>query len=453
MIKKNNKMEKTLFVCKACGYQSPKWFGKCPHCGQWNSFSEQKIVEKKSGIWAESFPSAKPVVLNEIKIEKEKRVLTGIDEFDSLLSGGIVEGTLILIGGSPGIGKSTLLLQVANNLSKERKIMYISGEESQLQVKIRAERLHLKSERLYIFTETNMEHIFKEIEKLSPEFVIIDSIQTLYLPDVLGMPGSISQVRECAGKLLYLAKTKNITIFITSHITKGGDIAGPKVLEHIVDTVLYFEESKQTSYRILRAEKNRFGRTNEIGVFEMKSEGLFPVEEPSKLFLLEDPKENIGTTIVSIMEGSRPMLLEFQILVNKTSFSLPRRQVSGFDYNRFLLLIGVLEKQFGIELAKYDLFFNIVSGIKVKEPASDLGVVVALYSALKSKPIRDKVVFIGEVGLNGEVRHVSFIDKRVREAKKLGFNEVVVPFKNMKDLKDRDIYGISNIREIVNFLK
>jgi len=446
---------KTTFTCQECGYQTAGWLGKCPSCGKWNSLIEERLDIETGFREERRISTAKPSPLSSIKPQPEERFPIGISEFDHLLGGGVVPGSLVLLAGSPGIGKSTILLQVAGSVAATgRKCLYISGEESLEQVKLRAERLHIDSEELIIFSETNLREIIGEIKKIEPKFVIIDSIQTVYQEDFSGSPGSVGQVKECTEELLYLAKSRRIPVFISGQITKEGAIAGPKVLEHIVDTVLYFEGSRDHLYRILRVEKNRFGATSEIGIFEMKGDGLEQVLNPSKIFL-EGRIPTPGTVVVAPLEGTRPLLVELQALVTRANFNLPRRQVSGLDYNRILLLVAVVEKNFNLHLENSDIFLNIAGGVKIYEPACDLGVVAAICSGVKNRPIGEKVVVIGEVGLAGEVRGVTFIEKRVGEAEKLGFETCVLPAQNLKELYKKrkiDLIGVSTVNEAIERL-
>ena len=446
---------KTAFICQECGYQSARWLGKCPTCGKWNSLIEERLDTDISPREERRLSTAKPSPIGSIKSQPEGRFLTGISEFDHVLGGGVVAGSLVLLAGSPGIGKSTLLLQVAGSLAVSgKKCLYISGEESLEQVKLRAERLRIDSPELIIFSETSIREIINQIKEIEPKFVIIDSIQTVYSDDFSGSPGSVGQVKQCAEELLYLAKSKRIPVFISGQITKEGAIAGPKVLEHIVDTVLYFEGSSDHSYRILRVEKNRYGTTSEISIFEMKSEGLQQVLNPSQIFL-EGRIPTAGTVVVAPLEGTRPLLVELQALVTRANFNLPRRQVSGLDYNRILLLVAVLEKNFNLHLESCDIFLNIAGGVKIYEPACDLGVIAAIYSGVKNRPIGEKVVVIGEVGLAGEVRGVTLIEKRVSEAEKMGFETCILPSHNLKEFHKKrkiDLVGVSSVKEAIEKL-
>ena len=446
---------RTAFICQECGYQSARWLGKCPTCGKWNSLVEERLDIDTSLREERRLSSAKPSPIDSIKTQPEERFLTGISEFDHVLGGGIVAGSLVLLAGSPGIGKSTLLLQVAGSLAASgKRCLYVSGEESLEQVKLRAERLRIDSPKLIIFSETNLQEIVTQIKQVEPNFAIIDSIQTLYDEDFSGSPGSIGQVKQCAEQLLYLAKSRRIPVFLSGQITKEGAIAGPKVLEHIVDAVLYFEGSRDHLYRILRVDKNRYGTTSEISIFEMKSDGLHQVLNPSQIFL-EGRIPTAGTVVVAPLEGTRPLLVELQALVTRANFNLPRRQVSGLDYNRVLLLIAVLEKNFNLHLENSDIFLNIAGGVKIYEPACDLGVIAAIYSGVKNRPVGESAVIIGEVGLTGEVRGVSFIEKRVSEAEKLGFKTCILPSHNLREFHQKrkiDLVGVSTVNEAIEKL-
>lgn len=427
---------KTKFTCQACGYESPKWMGKCPGCGAWNTLTEElepsKSSRKLTFTASMNEGNAKPVKLKDVETVQEPRISTDNKEFNRVLGGGIVRGSLVLIGGDPGIGKSTLLLQISSYLSsKDQGVLYISGEESVKQTKLRAERLRVSSDALYVLAETDLEFITKAIEEITPSFVVIDSIQTIYHPEVQSAPGSVSQVRECTAELMRIAKSKGIAIFIVGHVTKEGNIAGPRLLEHMVDTVLYFEGERHHSYRILRAVKNRFGSTNEMGIFEMKEEGLEEVQNPSEIFLEERSKGASGSTVVASMEGTRPVLVEIQALVSPTSFGNPRRMATGLDVNRVSLLMAVLEKRVGLLLQNQDAYLKVAGGVKLDEPAIDLAVAVSIASSFRDQASSATDVLIGEVGLTGEVRRVSRIEQRVQEAVKLGFKRVIIPKKNM----------------------
>lgn len=451
------KSKGTVFFCQQCGYESAKWMGQCPGCREWNTFVEEP-AEKKNGIKgvARSKEIAKPVPLSKVEMTKQQRFTTGIHELDRVLGGGIVPGSLVLVGGDPGIGKSTLLLQVCRNLAEaHRKVLYISGEESLQQIKIRAQRIGTFTESLELLCETNLSDISAVMQEQKPEVVIIDSIQTMYSEEVSSAPGSVSQVRQATSVFLQLAKTLDITIFIVGHVTKEGVVAGPRVLEHMVDTVLYFEGDRHAAYRILRGVKNRFGSTNEIGVFEMRQEGLVEVLNPSEYMLNGKPEGASGSIVACSIEGTRPILMEIQALVCKTSFGIPRRTTAGADLNRVNLLMAVLEKRAGIPLSSCDAYINIVGGIRMNEPAIDLGIVLAIVSSYKEIPIRDKTICFGEVGLSGEVRAVSMAQQRVQEAKKLGFEECILPAVCLGDeLKSEGIkiVGVSNVREAISYI-
>lgn len=415
---------KTVFICQECGYESLKWMGKCPGCGSWNSMVEE-VQQKEKDIVSTVVTVSKPLTINEIEVYEEERYTTSLEELDRVLGGGVVKGSLILVGGDPGIGKSTLLLQVASNVSSKGKfVLYVSGEESAKQIKLRAKRIDIKEENLYILSETNLLAIEKYIEEIKPDLVIIDSIQTIYRPELQSAPGSVSQVREATSVLMRIAKTLGVAIFIVGHVTKEGSIAGPRVLEHMVDTVLYFEGDRYHTYRILRAVKNRFGSTNEIGVFEMREKGLIEIKNPSELLLSGRPKNVSGSCVVCSMEGTRPVLVEIQALTCATAFGMPRRMATGVDYNRVTLLMAVLEKRVGMQVQTYDAYVNVAGGLKLDEPACDLGIICSIASSFRNLPIDPKTIVVGEVGLTGEVRGVSLIEKRIFEAKNLAFQSV-----------------------------
>ncbi len=443
------------FVCQQCGYVSPKWMGKCPECNEWNSFIEE-VETKKSGRRVRS--TTKTQRLSDIKNVDVKRVKTGSGELDRVLGGGIVPGALVLLGGDPGIGKSTLLLQVAEGIANQnRNIIYISGEESVEQLKIRANRMGVKSDNLSFLAETNIDIIEDVILAEKPETVVIDSIQTMYNPELSSTPGTVSQVRDATNRLMKLAKNNNITILLVGHVTKEGNLAGPRILEHMVDTVLYFEGERYHSYRILRATKNRFGATNEVGLFEMSDTGLEQVKNPSEIMLASRPSNTCGSVVTPSIEGSRPLLLELQGLVSDSNYSNVRRMATGYDFNRMILLIAILEKRLGISLKDMDCYSNIVGGIRCDEPALDLAVVFALYSSFLNREIpRDLVVF-GEVGLTGEVREVQNATDRVKEAVRLGFKKCVLPVGNMKQFKknrpNMEFFPVENIAQALSILK
>lgn len=428
---------KTVFSCQNCGYQAPKWLGRCPDCSSWNSFVEEDYAAPSAKIKERTvLYKDEPVLLRNVEARDENRLKTDIPELDRVLGGGIVAGSVILIGGDPGVGKSTISLQVSNQLTKfGATVLYVSGEESVAQTKLRAKRLGAGNEgNLYIVNQTDLSLIVGYIRKLKPQVVIIDSIQVIFEPGISSSPGSVSQVRECSGILQQLAKTTGISIFIIGHVTKEGTIAGPRVLEHIVDTVLYFEGDRFSVYRILRAVKNRFGSTNEIGVFEMNSLGLKEVKNPSEIFLSERPKDVSGSVVVSILEGSRPLLVEVQSLVSKSGFGYASRRAQGFDYNRLSLLVAVLEKRVGLSLAAEDIFVNVAGGIKIEDPAADLAVALAVASAFREQPVIPEAVVLGEVGLAGEIRSISQASLRINEAEKLGFKHCILPRNSQKNL-------------------
>lgn len=432
------KVKKIVYFCQECGYESAKWQGQCPGCGAWNTLVEETVVPVKAGSESgrRNGGVLRPVSITEIETREEQRMASGIRELDRVLGGGIVSGSLMLVGGDPGIGKSTLLLQVCRNLAGEgHQVLYISGEESLQQIKLRAGRIGDFSPKLSLLCETNLGDIRQVIEREKPEVVIIDSIQTMYNEEVSSAPGSVSQVREATGIFLQIAKGLNISVFLVGHVTKEGNVAGPRVLEHMVDTVLYFEGDRHASYRVLRGVKNRFGSTNEIGVFEMRSEGLAEVENPSEYMLSGKPQGASGSVVACSMEGTRPILLEIQALVCHSNFGIPRRTAAGTDFNRVNLLMAVLEKRLGINLSACDAYVNIAGGIRMTEPAIDLGIVLAILSSFRDRAIPEDVLAFGEVGLSGEVRAVSMAEQRVLEARKLGFHKVILPGVCMPSLK------------------
>ncbi|MBO4457184.1 MAG: DNA repair protein RadA [Butyrivibrio sp.] len=453
---------KTVFYCQKCGYESSKWMGQCPGCKEWNTFVEETVkpVSTKQGLTSAGAAKGernKPQSLSEIEMKDEERADTHINELNRVLGGGLVRGSLILVGGDPGIGKSTLLLQVAGNLSGDKKdVLYISGEESLRQIKLRANRIGDFSETLKFMCETNLEIIEDTINKAKPEVVIIDSIQTMFSDAVTSAPGSVSQVRESTAVLLRIAKSLNITVFIVGHVTKEGQVAGPRVLEHMVDTVLYFEGDRHASYRILRAVKNRFGSTNEIGVFEMQDKGLAEVTNPSEFMLEGKPENASGSIVTCSVEGTRPILIEIQALVCRSNFGFPRRQANGTDYNRVNLLMAVLEKRIGLQMGEFDAYVNLAGGMKLAEPSLDLGICMALISSFKNKPIGDDVIAFGEVGLSGEVRSVNMADSRVQEAEKLGFKTCIVPKALESKLKKShtkiNIVGVASVADAMNYI-
>ena len=449
------KAKGSVFFCQECGYESSKWSGQCPACKEWNTFVEEKI-EKKTSVSRKDIAAAKPSRLDEISSTDEKRISTGIGELDRVLGGGIVPGSLILVGGDPGIGKSTLLLQTCQQLCGQKiSVLYISGEESLQQIKIRADRIGRFTPELELLCETNLDLVRGVITERHPTVVVIDSIQTMFDENVSSAPGSVSQVREATSVLMRLAKEQNIAIFVVGHVTKEGVVAGPRVLEHMVDTVLYFEGDRHATYRILRGVKNRFGSTNEIGVFEMRQSGLSEVKNPSEYMLEGKPKGAPGSIVACSMEGTRPMLVEIQALVCHSNFGMPRRTAAGTDYNRVNLLMAVLEKSVGLHLSDQDAYINIAGGIRINEPAIDLGLVLAIVSSYKNKPIDESVICFGEVGLSGEVRGVNMAEQRILEAKKMGFATCILPkvcLKGIQNMEDIQLFGVENVREALNLL-
>lgn len=451
---------KSVWICSECGYESLKWNGQCPACGEWNTFSEEiKDTSKQTTMsYQKSGVYEKPILLNQIKNDDESRYKTGLNELDRVLGGGIVKGSLILLGGDPGIGKSTMLLQVCQKLGEDLNVLYVSGEESKRQLKLRAARLNVNSENLYIMTETDIESILEEIRQNSPDLVVIDSIQTMNHRELTSSTGSVTQVKECTNLLMRLAKELEIPIIIVGHVNKDGGIAGPKVLEHIVDAVLYFEGDKQMSYRILRGIKNRYGSTNEIGVFSMNRTGLVEVENPSLMFLAGRPKGVPGTCVACIMEGSRQIFAEVQGLAATSGFGNPRRMATGFDYNRMSLILAVLEKRAGYFFSNLDAYINVIGGIKLDEPASDLAVALALISSLKGNAIFDNAIAFGEIGLAGEIRAVAYAEERVLEAHRLGFERCVLPYYNLKSINlssfesKINLIGVRTIKEAFDAL-
>jgi DNA repair protein RadA/Sms len=445
--------QKTIFTCQKCGGQSPKWLGKCPDCGTWNSMAEEAAVKQTTG--AASGDRPRPVPICDVPAQSETRVVCGINELDRVLGGGIVPGSLVLIGGDPGIGKSTLLLQAMNNLAGVAgEVLYVSGEESASQTRLRGERLGASHKRLLILAENSLEAILIHAATIKPHAMVIDSIQTVWTSALESAPGSVSQVRESAGKLMVLAKGSGIPVFLVGHVTKDGAIAGPRVLEHMVDTVLYFEGDGSHPFRILRAVKNRFGSTNEIGVFEMKQEGLRCVDNPSELFLSERPLGVSGSVVTASLEGSRPLLVELQALVTQTSFGVPRRTTIGVDHNRLALLVAVLEKKVGLHLAGQDIFLNAAGGVRLNEPAADLAMIMAVASSHLDKPIPPQTVVLGEVGLAGEVRAITQPEQRIAEAEKLGFQTCILPAGNLRRIKKGRIKlsGVATVQEAMDLL-
>ncbi|MCR4610789.1 MAG: DNA repair protein RadA [Lachnospiraceae bacterium] len=445
-----------IYFCQECGYESSKWMGQCPACKEWNTFVEEK-VEKKSAKTTREIGEVKTFTIKEIEDGDDERISTGMTEFDRVLGGGIVKGSLVLVGGDPGIGKSTLLLQMCKELSgTDNSILYVSGEESLRQIKIRANRIGKFGDKLSILSETNLTLVRGVIEKSKPDIVVVDSIQTMMSEEVGSAPGSVSQVREATNVLMQLAKGLGVTIFVVGHVTKEGTVAGPRVLEHMVDTVLYIEGDRYASYRILRSVKNRFGSTNEIGVFEMKGSGLEEVLNPSEYMLSGRAENASGSIVTCSVEGTRPMLLELQALVTKSNFGMPRRTAVGVDYNRVNLIMAVLEKRLGMPLGDYDAYVNIAGGIRINEPAIDLGLVLAISSSFKNVPVDNKTICFGEVGLSGEIRSVNMADKRVLEAEKLGFNRCIVPYASLKEIegtKEIEVVGVKNLSELSKIIQ
>lgn len=445
---------KTFYVCSSCGYETPKWLGKCPECGEWATLQEEVRISQSAAATSKSAKpsSVRSYRLGEIKPDNEIRYKTGMSELDRVLGGGIVKGSLVLLSGDPGIGKSTILLQICEQLGKKLQIMYVSGEESYNQIKLRADRLNVTTENLHLLCETDVQAICEHIRSAKPDIVIVDSVQTMNYTEVSSSPGSVTQVRESANLLMRVAKSMSIPVIMVGHVNKDGNIAGPKVLEHVVDAVLYFEGERNLSFRILRAVKNRFGSTNEIGVFEMTDRGLEEVKNPSEMLIAGRPKNTPGTCVACVMEGSRPILAEIQGLVTPTAYGNPRRMTNGFDYNRMTMLIAVLEKRGGYYLSNFDTYINIVGGMKLDEPALDLTIAMALVSSLKDYAIRDDVLAFGEIGLAGEVRAVSHCEQRVKEAARLGFNKCIIPKHNLKSVPDElkqkiEVVGVRTIRQ------
>lgn len=452
------KAKKSVYFCQNCGHEESKWLGQCPMCKEWNTFAEEKVVSIK-GQKSSVEKQVQAVTLSSVTTDEDERMKTELVELDRVLGGGIVPGSLVLVGGDPGIGKSTLLLQVCQKLSAmNKKVLYISGEESLKQIKLRANRMGEFSENLYLLCETSLNLIQTAIEREKPDVVVIDSIQTMYNEEIGSAPGSVSQVRESTNVFMQLAKGMNIAIFIVGHVTKEGTVAGPRVLEHMVDTVLYFEGDRHASYRILRGVKNRFGSTNEIGVFEMRKEGLVEVENPSEFMLSGKPENASGSVVACAMEGTRPMLMEIQALVCKSNFGMPRRTAAGIDYNRVNLLMAVLEKRVGLPLSGYDAYVNIAGGIRMNEPAVDLGIIMAVASSYKNRPVSEDTIVFGEVGLSGEVRAVTMPEQRVAEAKKLGFKVCVVPEVSLKSIgkvegiEGIEVIGVKSVNQTMNLL-
>jgi DNA repair protein RadA/Sms len=441
---------KTSFLCQGCGHQSPRWLGRCPDCGRWNSMKEERVASG-GGRRPLTGPASKATPIGEIELLGQRRWQTGIGEFDRVLGGGVVPGSVILIGGDPGIGKTTLLLQGLPRLispQSDQIVLYVSGEESAQQIRMRGERLGINAANLYVLAETSLELMLSAVHELRPAALVVDSVQTIYTEQVTSAPGTISQVQEVAGQLMWFAKRSGVPTFIIGHVTKEGAIAGPRLLEHIVDTVLYFEGEKGQTYRILRAVKYRFGSTNEIGVFEMKETGLEEVANPSELFLAERPEKSTGSVVVSSLEGSRPILVELQALVSPTGYAMPKRMSNGVEMNRVSLLLAVMEKRLGLHLAGQDVYVNVVGGMRIDEPAIDLGIVTAITSSLRESPADHGTLVLGELGLGGEVRAISQAELRIREAAKMGFKRCVLPERNMAKLEQTEGIELFGVREV-----
>lgn len=451
-------MAKTVFVCSECGNEFPKWMGRCTACGAWNTMVEETVITgkgSKSSASVRSFEGegdSKPEYLKDISTSKEPRYTTGLEEFDRVLGGGLVPGSLVLLGGDPGIGKSTILLQICSNLGRDKNVLYVSGEESPRQIKLRAERLGAESDNVKIYSETNTENILRYVASEKPDILVVDSVQTMYNPNLTSAPGSVSQIRDTAAALMKAAKSGSIATFVVGHVTKEGSIAGPKILEHIVDCVLYFEGDQSRSYRIIRAIKNRFGSTNEIGVFEMGERGLTEVTNPSSAMLSGRPVGVPGSCIVCTMEGTRPVLAEIQALATPTIFGNPRRMTTGVDFNRAVMLLAILEKRAGLILSGHDTYINVVGGLKMTEPAADLAILLAVASVFKNKPVPEDLAAVGEVGLAGEIRSCGFIESRIKEAEKMGFKKIIVPPSDAETadrFKDIEVCQYSNILQIL----
>ena len=441
---------KTIFVCNECGYESAKWMGKCPACNSWNTFFEEKLSTKVESGKREKKIQEAPKPLNSFVGQDGQRTSTGYAELDRVLGGGLVKGSLVLVGGEPGIGKSTLILQLCDKVKGEGKVLYVSGEESAEQIKLRADRLNIKNDDILFLGETDIDIIDQNIEELNPKLVIIDSMQTMYSEDISSAPGSVSQVREITSRIMKICKSRKITTIIIGHVTKDGNIAGPRVLEHMVDTVLYIEGERYFSYRMIRGVKNRFGSTNEVGMFEMQEKGMVEITNPSSILISEREDNPSGSVVVATVEGTRPLLVELQALVTQSVFGLPRRTANGIDYNRLTLLVAVMEKKAGFMLGNQDVYLNVVGGLKVNEPALDLGIILATASSFKNVSIPKGVIALGEVGLTGEVRTINMMEKRLKEAERLGFKKCIIPENNKKLLKESyklDIIGVKNINE------
>lgn len=443
---------KTVFLCTNCGNETPRWQGRCPSCGQWNTLEEYTPTVKSSAHSAVRVPNAQPKRLTEIQSGTELRFGTGMGELDRVLGGGAVRGSLVLVSGAPGIGKSTLLLQICAQISREQCILYVSGEESESQLKLRAERLGVKSDALYLLCETSLDDILAAAEHLKPDLLIVDSVQTLYTNDKTSSPGSVTQVRDCTMRLMQYSKSCGVTVFVVGHINKEGAIAGPKVLEHMVDCVLYFEGEEHTTYRLLRAAKNRFGSTNEIGVFEMDDSGLREVPNPSELLLAGRPLGTPGTCVACVMEGTRPVLAEVQALVCPTTLNMPRRTSNGFDYNRAAMLLAVLEKRGSLRFGSADVYLNVIGGLRLDEPAADISVAIAIASAAMDKPVSDTLAAVGEIGLTGEIRAVGQLMQRLTEIRRLGFTHCIIPRNGTQNLRAPDgleLLRVRNVRESI----
>jgi len=441
---------KTIFSCVECGATYPKWQGKCVTCGEWNTIIEEAVVSEPQHHKSILMNTNKPLKISEIKISDDNRFSSGISELDRVLGGGIVEGSLVLVGGDPGIGKSTLLLQMCETVKTEGFILYASGEESQKQIKIRAERLNIKNEKILLTSENNLDNIIRNVSEKNPTVLIVDSVQTVYKPEVPSTPGSVNQIREVAMSLMKLAKETGTIVFLVGHVTKGGELAGPKILEHMVDCVLYFEGEQHQFHRILRSVKNRFGSTNEIGVFEMRDDGLAEISNPSQIMLSGRPDNQPGSCVVCTIEGTRPILAEIQALISHSSFNMPRRMCTGIDNYRLSMLIAVLEKKVGFNLSGEDAYINVIGGLRLDEPAVDLGIALAISSSFRNIPIEKNIMAVGEIGLTGEVRSVNQIEKRLNEAAKLGFTTCIIPKGNMKDIKrpqNIEIIEVANVKD------
>jgi len=453
-----NKTKKTIFTCQTCGYQTAKWMGKCPDCGEWQSFVEEvKATKSRPGVASgTTLTKSRPIAIDSIAADDENRLITGIQEFDRVLGGGLVTGTMVLIGGDPGIGKSTLMLQALFGVAQQgKRVLYVSGEESVKQLSLRSRRLATVSPDILVVSEIDIDSILSMVDSEKPDVLVVDSIQTMYSSELTSAPGSVSQVRDSAMRLMLMAKNKGVPTFLVGHVTKDGAIAGPRLLEHMVDTVLYFEGDRNHVFRILRAVKNRFGSTNEIGVFEMKGHGLEEVDNPSAIFLSERPEGSPGSVVTASMEGTRPILLEFQALASSTSFGTPRRTILGLDQNRVALLTAVMEKKLGMHLMGHDIFMNVAGGVKVDDPAVDLGIISAIASSFLDKPLPEGSVVLGEAGLTGEVRAIGQVDIRAAEIRKMGFSRCLVPFSNLKRMPDVDgleLVGVKTVEEAIENL-